>query len=163
MKFGAAAVIALILVGWFDMAAASKTLDIYFIDVEGGQATLMVTPAGQSLLIDAGFPGFDNRDPKRIMAAIREAGLRRVDYLLITHFHIDHVGGVPELSKMVPIGRFIDYGAPVQTDDYVSEVFPPYARVREGQPRLTPRAGDKLPYLKGIDIDVVSAAGGTRT
>jgi len=70
--------------------SAAQTLDIYFIDVEGGQATLVVTPAGQSMLIDTGWDGFDNRDPKRILAAARDAGVKQLDYLLITHFHRDH-------------------------------------------------------------------------
>ena len=101
-------------------AIAPKTLDIYFIDVEGGQSTLIVTPAGESLLVDAGFPGagtFDSkpgdprqaRDAQRIVAAARAAGLTRIDYLLVTHFHADHDGGVVELAQLMPIGTFIDH------------------------------------------------------
>jgi competence protein ComEC len=84
----------LVLVCWISMVAAapSKTLNIYFVDVEGGQSTLIVTPGGQSLLVDAGFPGFDDRDPERIMAAARDAGVTKIDYMLVTHFHADHVG-----------------------------------------------------------------------
>ena len=100
---------------------AARTLDIYFIDVEGGQSTLVVTPAGQTLLIDAGFPGpggFDSRpgdaatarDPQRILEVAKLAGVTRIDYLLVTHFHGDHVGGVPELAQLLPIGTFIDHG-----------------------------------------------------
>ena len=91
-------------------AAQGKTLDIYFIDVEGGQATLVVTPAGEALLIDTGFasdgtfasvPGDPQkaRDANRILAAARAAGVKAIDYLLITHFHADHDGGVPELAR----------------------------------------------------------------
>src|SRR5439155_1107215 len=76
------------------LMVARDTLDIYFIDVEGGQSTLLVTPAGDSLLVDTGYPGFDGRDPTRILAAARDAGVTRIDYLLITHFHTDHDGGV---------------------------------------------------------------------
>src|SRR5262245_19459305 len=72
---------------------AASTLDIYFIDVEGGQSTLVVTPARQALLIDTGYAGFDNRDPNHISAAAHDAGITRLDYLLITHFHADHAGG----------------------------------------------------------------------
>src|SRR5262252_2363182 len=98
--------------------AGGKTLDIYFIDVEGGQSTLVVTPAGESVLIDAGFPGggtFESRagdavsprDPIRIAAVAREAGVSRIDYLLVTHFHADHFGGVMELAQRIPIGTFV--------------------------------------------------------
>src|ERR1700730_14837105 len=101
--------------------SAARTLDIYFIDVEGGQATLLVTPAGQTLLVDAGFAGtgtFDYRPgdaararyPQRILAVAKLAGVSRIDYLLATHFHGDHVGGVPELAQLMPIGTFIDHG-----------------------------------------------------
>ena len=102
--------------------AARTTLDIYFIDVEGGQSTLLVTPAGQSLLVDAGFPGDGTfaslpgdpskaRDAQRIVAAARDAGIARIDYLLLTHFHADHDGGIVELSQLMPIRTFIDHGA----------------------------------------------------
>src|ERR1700730_7906750 len=88
----------------------SKTLDIYWIDVEGGGATLIVTPQGQSLLVDTGNPTPDDRDAKRIAAAAKQAGLKKLDYLLITHYHGDHVGGVPALAKMIPIDHFLDHG-----------------------------------------------------
>src|SRR5439155_24803766 len=78
------------------------------VDVEGGAATLIVTPAGESVLIDTGWPGFENRDPKRIQKAAREAGVSRIDHLVITHWHTDHVGGVAGLSELMPIGRFYD-------------------------------------------------------
>ncbi len=85
-------------------------LRIYFVDVEGGQATLFVTPKGNSLLIDAGFPGHGGRDADRIVAAAHKAGLKRLDYVLITHYHSDHVGGIPQLSERIPIGTFLDHG-----------------------------------------------------
>src|SRR5712671_2829226 len=87
----------------------AKTLDIYFIDVEGGQSTLIVTPAGQSLLVDTGFAGFGNRDPARILAAARAAGITQIDYLLLTHFHWDHDGGVVEVARQMPIRTFVDH------------------------------------------------------
>src|SRR5215831_9068265 len=105
------------------VAAAPKTLDLYFIDVEGGQSTLMVAPGGQSLLIDAGYPGFNGRDADRIVKAAREAGIKRIDYLLVTHMHEDHNGGVPELQRRMPIGTFIDYGSPMETAPEVAASF----------------------------------------
>jgi glyoxylase-like metal-dependent hydrolase (beta-lactamase superfamily II) len=104
-------------------AAQQNTLDIYFIDVEGGQATLVVTPAGETLLIDTGFPSDGTfasvpgdphkaRDANRILAAARAAGVKRIDYLLITHFHADHDGAVPELAQLIPIRTFVDHGSP---------------------------------------------------
>ena len=99
---------------------SANTLDIYFIDVEGGQSTLVVTPAGETLLIDTGFPSDGTfasvpgdprkaRDANRILAAARAAGVKRIDYLLVTHFHADHDGAVPELSQLMPIRTFVDH------------------------------------------------------
>ena len=86
-------------------AQARRTLDIYWIDVEGGAATLIIAPSGESLLVDTGFPGNDDRDAKRIAATAVAAGLTRIDNLVITHFHGDHVGGLAALSKMIPIRK----------------------------------------------------------
>ena len=156
--------------------AARTTLDIYFIDVEGGQSTLIVTPAGQSLLVDTGFPGpgggFDAlpgdpdkaRDAQRIRAAARDAGVARIDYLLITHFHADHDGGVVELAQLMPIGAFIDHGrvlpAAEETSRGTLAAFDRYAAVRAKGRHLEPAAGARLP-LNGVDAIVVSAAGST--
>ena len=90
-------------------SAGSGKLQIYFVDVEGGQATLFVTPHGQSLLIDTGWTGHNNRDADRIAAAAKRAGLDHLDYVLITHYHGDHVGGLPQLVATIPVG-FIDHG-----------------------------------------------------
>jgi beta-lactamase superfamily II metal-dependent hydrolase len=143
-------------------AVNSKALEIYFIDVEGGQATLIVTPAGQSLLIDAGYPEPSGRDPDRIMAAIKDAHLSRIDYLLVTHLHEDHNGGVAELSKRIPIGTFVDYGTPVETAPEVVAAFASYEMARRRGEHLVPKPGDRLP-LSGVDVDVVSADGATLT
>lgn len=142
--------------------SAAKTLDIYFIDVEGGQSTLIVTPAGQSLLIDTGYPERNGRDPNRIMTAIADAQLTRIDYLLITHFHEDHNGGAAELARRIPIDTFIDYGAPTQTEPEVVAAFTAYEQARRLGKHLLPKPGDRLP-LKGIDVDVVSAGGALLT
>src|SRR5580700_8465839 len=101
------AVVALFCAGL--LSAATKDLQIYFIDVEGGGATLIVTPAGESMVVDTGSQVVDDRDAKRIYAAAQDAGLTRIDYLLITHFDGDHVGGAPALAKLIPIGKFLDH------------------------------------------------------
>lgn len=155
----------------FARFAAAQTLDIYFIDVEGGQATLLVTPRGESLLIDTGFAGDGSlppqsaapdsaRDANRILAAARDAGLRQVDSLLITHFHPDHDGGVPELARLLPIRTFIDHGE-VATEERESattmHAFEAYAAVRRTGRHIEARPGDRLP-LQGVDAVVVSSA-----
>ena len=145
-------------------SAARRTLDIYFIDVEGGQSTLIVSPSGQTLLVDAGYPARDGRDPERIIAAMRDARVSRIDYLLVTHMHEDHNGGVADLSRLVPIGAYIDYGSPVETGDDVIAAFAEYsaARDKSGKPHLMPKPGDRLP-IKDIDVHVMSADGETAT
>jgi beta-lactamase superfamily II metal-dependent hydrolase len=152
MKAILAAVVALALL------AGEKTLNIYFIDVEGGQSTLVVTPAGQSLLVDAGYPERDGRDPDRIMAAVRDARLTRIDYLLVTHLHEDHDGGAAALSQRIPIGTFVDYGSPVENAKEVVAAFAEYSEARDRSRHLVPKAGDRLP-LEGVMVDVVSADG----
>src|SRR5262245_13870675 len=157
------------------LEAAARTLDIYFIDVEGGQSTLVITPAGESLLIDAGFPGngtFESRpgdgknarDAPRILAAARAAGINRIDYLLITHFHADHAGGVVELARDVPIGTFIDHGGvPAAAEANVPgtlEMFERYTALRLRGRHIEPKPGDRLP-LKDVDAIVVSSGGAT--
>src|SRR6266550_3034971 len=95
-------------------AQGAKTLDLYFIDVEGGQSTLVVSPSGQTLLIDTGYAGNSGRDANRIAAAAKAAGVKKIDTLLITHFHDDHVGGVPNLLERLPVATFLDYGPSVE-------------------------------------------------
>ncbi|HVZ18141.1 MAG TPA: MBL fold metallo-hydrolase, partial [Terriglobales bacterium] len=98
-------------------ADTAAPLRIYFVDVEGGQATLFVTPEHESLLIDTGWPDHDDRDATRIAAAAKDAGLKKIDYVLITHYHEDHVGGVSQLVQQIPVGTFIDHGENRETDD----------------------------------------------
>jgi len=139
---------------------AAPTLDIYFIDVEGGQSTLLVMPGGESMLIDSGYPDNDGRDPDRIMAAVQAARLSRLDYLVITHFHEDHVGGAAELARRIPIDTFVDYGAPVQTASEVVATFNAYEAVRRTRRHMVAAPGDRLPlHNRDLEVNVVTADG----
>ena len=142
------------------VAPAGKAVEIYFIDVEGGQSTLITTPAGESFLIDAGFGGFNGRDPDRIVAAAHAAGVTRIDYLLVTHFHSDHAGGVPELAKRLPIRVFVDHDSTLPGDGNSAPVADAYAPIRASGRHIVPQPGDRLP-LKGVDVRVVSSGGET--
>ncbi len=135
-----------------------RPLAIYFIDVEGGQATLVVAPNGQSLLVDAGYGDLGGRDPKRIVDAAHDAGVTKIDYMLISHFHGDHVGGVPELAALLPIGTYVDYGQPSGADVNAMPPFRAYEAVRSRGKHLVPKPGDHVP-LASVDVQVVSAAG----
>src|SRR6476659_6802304 len=136
---------------------AVKTLDIYIVDVEGGNATLFVSPSGESLLIDSGNAGAAAvRDAERIVAAEKAAGLTRIDTLITTHWHGDHYGGMAELAARMPIRTFIDHGPNVQpapaTDQFLQTVYPQlYAK---GQHRVA-KAGDKVP-VAGLNVTIVS-------
>ncbi|HVO56661.1 MAG TPA: MBL fold metallo-hydrolase [Dongiaceae bacterium] len=139
----------------------TKPLQIYFVDVEGGQATLFVTPEGQSLLIDTGWPGNDNRDADRIVAAAHDAGISKIDYVLITHFHDDHVGGAPQLAAKIPIGTFIDHGENRETSDPVTQQrwLAYKALLDSGKfKHLVAKPGDVIP-IKGLRVEVVTADG----
>ncbi|MGA8428691.1 MAG: MBL fold metallo-hydrolase [Candidatus Sulfotelmatobacter sp.] len=136
----------------------AKALQIYAIDVEGGQATLIVSPAGQSLLIDTGWPGFNGRDADRIVAAAHVARLKRIDYVLITHHHRDHVGGVPQLVERVKVGTFVDHGPNLEDSDVTREDYAAYQKAIAGHPHIVGKPGMGLP-LKGLEVHFLSAAG----
>jgi len=136
-------------------------LRVYFIDVEGGQSTLFVTPSGQSLLIDTGWNGNSFRDADRIVAAAKDAGVKKLDYVLITHFHADHVGGVPQLIQRIPVGTFIDHGINRELDKGVVEHdFAAYQQVLATglYKRINPKPGDVLP-ITGLHATVISEDG----
>jgi len=139
----------------------AATLDIYFIDVEGGAATLIVTPAGESLLIDTGFPG--DRDAGRIAnVALNVAGLKQIDHCLITHWHRDHVGGVPMLAKLIPIKRYYDHGLPqTVAADMQAEFIEAYKQETQ-EKSVTLRAGDQIKLRRSstpVTVRVLAASG----
>ena len=149
----------LIRIAWLLVAAAApstaNSLEIYVIDVEGGKSVLLVSPSGQSMLIDAGWPALKDHQPSTdlIVEAVRAAGLKRIDLLVISHFDIDHLGDVPALAARVPIGRVFDHGGPG-----TNALFAPYAAARDKIGHTVLQAGDTIP-LKGVDIRVLSTLG----
>ena len=140
------------------LAQRKSPLDIYFLDVEGGQATLIITPQRQSLLIDTGFPGFDGRDANRIVAAAKSAGLTRIDYVLITHYHRDHVGGVPQLVERIPVGTFVDHGQNQEDTEGVRPYYDAYRQLVSQAKHIVLRPGDSLP-LRGVEVRALTSAG----
>lgn len=146
-------------------AHKAEELQIYFVDVEGGQATLFVTPDKHSLLIDTGWSGANGRDADRIAAAANEAGLTRLDFVLITHYHIDHAGGFPELAAKIPIGHVFDHGPNRQTDEPATQqTWEAYQKAVADKKthRTTPKVGDVLP-VRGMRVEVISSDGATIT
>jgi len=138
--------------------SAQKPLEIFFVDVEGGQATLFVTPAGQSLLIDTGWGYNAYRDANRIVAAAKLAKIKKIDYLVITHYHTDHVGGVPQLVTKLPVGTFIDHGPNREDTNSVNHLYAEYQAAIDGSNHILAKPGEELP-IKGIHAVVVSADG----
>src|SRR5258706_10454157 len=140
------------------LCEASRNLEIYWIDAEGGAATLIVAPSGESLLVDTANRTPDDRDAKRIMAAAQQAGLKKIDYLLTTHFHGDHMGAMPALAKMIPIGMYMDHGESVEiARPQVAAAYKAYVEQSAGKRRIL-KAGDRLP-LQGVDVEVIMSAG----
>jgi len=135
--------------------AQSRNLEFYWIDVEGGAATLIVSPTGESLLFDTGFPTDTNRDAKRILAAAQKAGLKQIDHVVISHWHGDHVGGLQALSQMIPIARFYDHGDGVEPEDRPRlEAY----RAVAGNKRKILKAGESIP-LGGVQLRVLVSEG----
>jgi competence protein ComEC len=137
-----------------------QTFDMYVVDVEGGNATLFVSPSGESLLMDTGNGGAAAaRDANRIMAAVKDAGLSRIDHLITTHWHGDHFGAMAELAGRIPIGHYIDHGPSVQSqpasDVFLKDVYPTlYGKAKH----TVAKPGDRVP-IAGLDWRIVTSAG----
>src|SRR5437870_13433840 len=150
----------LLAVGALAQNRTSRTLDIYVVDVEGGNATLFVSPQGESLLIDTGNAGAAApRDAGRIMDAIKDAGVRRIDHLITTHWHGDHFGGLAELASKIEIREFIDHGPNVQpgpaADDFLEKTYPMLLAKAK---HTVVKPGDRI-SIAGIEARVVTSAG----
>jgi competence protein ComEC len=142
------------------VAQTRKTLDIYLIDVEGGNATLFVPPSGESLLIDTGNGGAAAvRDGDRIMAAVKDAGLSQINHLITTHWHGDHFGAMENVAGRIPVREFIDHGANVQpggaVDEFLQKTYPAlYAKSKH----TVVKPGDKV-AIAGLEWRIVAAGG----
>jgi competence protein ComEC len=137
---------------------ATKALEIYFIDVEGGQATLIVDARGESLLIDTGWADYDGRDADRILRAAKAAGIDHIDYLMLTHYHSDHAGGVSQLAARIKIDAFADHGPNTESSKETLEVYAAYLKTVAGSKRVTLRPGDRIPF-QGMSVQVLASAG----
>jgi beta-lactamase superfamily II metal-dependent hydrolase len=136
-------------------AQASRNLDIYYIDTEGGQSTLFVAPSGESLLVDAGNAG--ERDLGRIVETLKAAGVRQIDHMWTTHYHGDHVGALLALAQQFPVLHFYDHGQPNAKDRIISAAFyASYENLTQGR-RTSVKPGDKVP-MAGLDITTVASA-----
>lgn len=148
----------LLLIICFAACLHGQSLQVFAIDVEGGKSTLFVSPSGQSMLVDTGYDGFQGRDAGRIAAAAKAAGVKQIDYLIITHYHHDHVGGVPQLAAKIPILNFVDHGKNFETVKDNGGVYKDYVAQRAKGKHIEVKAGDSIP-IEGIQVQVVTASG----
>jgi competence protein ComEC len=137
-------------------APRATTLDIYIADTEGGKAALFVSPSGETVLIDTGNPG--SRDGDRIFAMITAAGVKRIDHLISTHYHQDHIGGLAALAKRIPIAHYVDHGANVENPEQVSGFRAAYDSILATATHTVAKPGYRLP-VAGLDWRIVTAAG----
>ncbi len=140
------------------LSASGRSMEVYDIDVEGGKCVLVVSPSGESLLYDLGWPGYEGRDTRRIVAAAKAAGLKQIDYLVVSHYDLDHMGDVPALVASFPVQHLIDHGPLETSGKGAEERYRKYAAMFGGIDHLVVKAGDKLP-IRGIDVTVITAAG----
>jgi beta-lactamase superfamily II metal-dependent hydrolase len=131
---------------------------MYAIDTEGGKALLLVSPSGQSMLIDGGFPGFDDRDAIRVEEAARRAGVKRLDFLVVTHYDLDHVGNVPAIAARLPVAHFIDHGPSIARSPRSARMVAAYLDLAAKAKRTVVAPGDRIPF-EGVDVLVLTSAG----
>ena len=136
----------------------AETLDMIIIDTEGGKALLIVSPAGESMLIDAGFPGYNDRDAIRIEEAAKAVGVKRFDFLVVTHYDLDHVNNVPATVARIPAVTFVDHGPAAVNDPGTTAAVKAYDEVVAKAKHRVVKPGDKIPF-KGVDVLVVTSAG----
>ncbi len=151
----------LLLVAGSSLACRTGRLTFYFLDMVGGGSTLIVTPCGESLLIDTGSLEPKGRDDGRILQACRDAGLERIDHLITTHFHSDHFGALLPVVQKMPVKNFYDKGSPgpeqEQRSEWFRTLYPLYQQATGGQAR-TLRPGDVIPLQdQRIELRVVAA------
>ena len=140
------------------VVCSAQALRLFFVDVEGGQATLVVTPSGQSMLVDTGWPTDTLRDAERIAAAVKKAGVSTVDYLVITHYHDDHVGGMEQLASRVKFRNVITHGPTTETGKGADTWMATFraAMAASGAKETVVKPGDTIP-LKGLDVKVLAS------
>lgn len=148
---------ALVLLSLSCVLSAAKTLDMYVIDTEGGKALLIVSPSGQSMLLDTGFPGYSDRDTNRILEAAVAAKVKQFDILVTTHYDLDHVNNTPSLLAKMPAVTFVDHGPPAVKDAGTTKAFAAYEALAAKGKRIIVKPGDKIPF-KGVDVLVVMSA-----
>jgi competence protein ComEC len=141
-------------------APAPKALEVDTVDVEGGKALLIISPSGESMVIDVGWAKSDTRAASTdvIINAAKAAGLKQIDYLVISHYDADHLGDVPALAARFPIRHLVDHGALTTSGKGVEQRYRPYAALYGKINHLAVRAGDKIP-IKGLEVQVVTSAG----
>jgi beta-lactamase superfamily II metal-dependent hydrolase len=134
----------------------SKSLRIHWIDVEGGAATLVVTPEGGSMLMDSGWPG--KRDAERIAAVVKSAGLKQIDHYVVSHFHTDHWGGTEDLAGLVSIAKYYHHVFPdASAKDVEAKIKEPFLKLSAGK-SVVVEAGHEIP-LKGAQVKILVANG----
>jgi competence protein ComEC len=142
---------------------AERPLQVHTLDVEGGKAVLIITPAGESMLIDVGWGKSATREASTnyLIESLRAAGLKRLDYLVISHYDPDHVGDAAALAASFPVKRLVDHGPLTTFGRNLERKYVAYAELFGRIPRLSVRAGDRIP-IKGLDVQVVAAGGKLR-
>lgn len=139
-----------------DAAPLAPKLQVFDIDVEGGKCVLVVSPSGESLLFDLGWPGYNGRDSDRIVTAARAAGLKQLDYLVVSHYDLDHMGDVPLLMSKFPVKTVVDHGPLQTTGKGAEERYMAYAATFPNVKHLVVKPGDRIP-IKGLEVLVITA------